>query len=213
MRSKALFSMLVIAPMVGACASYEPSSAIIPEQSEFHMIGADNVLAGALPYIDAKQQEAMFDADFNASDVLAINVFVENRRAEAILVRPSDATLKLPDGRNLVPSSAAKIANKVGEDGSVIGATIAFGIIGLIASQNAEEKARAARIDDYDSKSLQVTELRQGDTANGFLFFLLPQSSPGFDTAELSVRFIDPASAQNWIVEIPLEGLRIEPTS
>lgn len=213
MRSKVLFPMLVIAPMVGACASYEPSSAIIPEQSEFQMIGADNVLAGALPYTDTEQQAAMFDADLNASDVLAINVFVENRRAEAILVRPSDAILKLPDGRNLVPSSVAKIANKVGEDGSVIGATIAFGFIGLIASQNAKEKARAARIDDYESKSLHTTELRSGDSANGFLFFLLPQSSPGFDTAELSIRFIDPAGAQNWIVQIPLEGLPIKPAS
>lgn len=213
MRSITLFPMLVIASMVGACASYEPSSATIPEQSEFRMIGADGVLAGALPYLDTEQQAAMFDADFNASDVLAINVSVENRRAEAVLVRPSDVTLKLPDGRNLVPSSVTNVANKVGEDGSVVGATIAFGIIGLIVSQNKEEKARAARIDDYDSKSLHVTELRPGDSANGFLFFLLPQSSPDFDTAELSVRFIDPASAQNWIVEIPLEGLRIEPTS
>ena len=213
MRSKALFSMLVIAPVIGACASYEPTAAVIPPPSDFQMIEVDRVLAGALPYMDTQQQEAMFDADFNASFILAINVAVENRREEAILVRPTDATLNLPDGRNLVPSSALKVANKVGEDGSVVGAAIAFGIIGLIASQNAEEKARAARVDDYESKSLHTTELRQGDTATGFMFFLLPKSSPGFDAAELSVRFIDPTSAQNWIVQVPLDGLKIEPTS
>jgi hypothetical protein len=82
-----------------------------------------------------------------------------------------------------------------------------------IASQNAEEKAKAARIDDYESKSLHTTELRQGESATGFVFFLLPKSSPDIDTAELSVRFIDPAGAQNWIVQIPLDGLKTEPAS
>lgn len=213
MRSEVLFSMLVIAPMVGACASYEPTVIVTPTKSEFQMIEVDGVLAGANPYLDTEQQKAMFDADFNASSVLAIDVSVENRREQAILVRPSDAILKLPDGRSLVPSSVTKVANKVGEDGNVIGAAIAFGFIGLIVSQNAVEEAREARISDYDSKALHPTELSPGTAVNGFLFFVLPQSSPGFDSAELSVRFIDPESAQNWIVQIPLEGLHIQPAS
>lgn len=213
MRSKALFSMLVIASMVGACASFEPSSAAIPEKSDFRLIETDGILAGAVPYRDAEQQKALFDADLNAADVLAIALVVENQRGEAVLFRPTDAFLKLPGGRRIAPSSVRKVVNKVGEDGDVMGAWFTFGYMGLLAAQGAEDNARAARIDDYESKSLHTTELKPGGSANGFLFFLPPKSSPGFDSAELSVRFIDPASAQDWTVLIPLEGLKFVPAS
>ncbi|HSF96904.1 MAG TPA: hypothetical protein VLA52_17900 [Thermohalobaculum sp.] len=211
MLSWKVFATLAVAVITSACASYEPSSAVVPSKSEFTLVGGDGVFVGANPYADPKEQEAMFDADLDKSDVIALQVFIENRRESAVLVRPSDAALTLPDGRALAPSGATKVATKVGEEGSVIGAGIAFGIIGVLAASSAEDKARTARIDDYESKALASSELRRGDTATGVVFFLPPKSWPAFDVAELSLRSIDPQTGQSWVIPVPLTGLSYEP--
>ena len=213
MRLRTTWLFSVMALLAAGCASYEPSSATVPQKSEFELVEKDGVLAGANAYSSGSEQEAMFDADLDKADVIAVHAFVENRRAEPMLVRPTDATLTLEDGRAISPSSATKTATKVGEEGSVVGATLAFGVIGALAASSAEDKARTARIDDYDSKSLQTTELAPGGTANGVLFFLPPKSWPAFDTAVLSVRFIAPQTGQAWDVPVPLTGLSFEPES
>ena len=211
MRLKTLCMMPLIAVLAQGCASYEPSSAAVRQKSEFTFVENEGVFAGADPYVDPAEQEDLFDADLDKADVIAVHVFVENGLAEPVLVRPSDMKLTLTDGRAIAPSSASKTATKVGEEGSVVGATIAFGIIGLLAASSAEDEARTARTDDYESRLFQTATLRAGETADGIVFFLPPKSWPAFGSAELSVRFIVPESGRSRVVAVPLEGLSFEP--
>ena len=199
------------ASLAGACASYEPSSAPVEPKTAFSLIEAEAFAAGANPYATPEEYEPIFDADLDKSDVIALHVMVENRRPSAVLVRPTDMSLILADGRAISPSSSLKVANKVGEDGSVIGAAIAFGIIGAIVASNSEEKARAARIDDYESKSLDTADLNPSDSADGVVFFIPPKSWPAFDAAELSVRAIDTVEGTSTAVSVPLTGLNYVP--
>jgi hypothetical protein len=202
---------VVAASLVGACASYEPTSAPVEPKTAFSLVEAEGFAAGADPYAKPEEYEPMFDADFDKSDVIALHVIVENRRPSAVLVRPSDISLILADGRAISPSSSLKVANKVGEDGSVIGSAIAFGLIGAIVASNAEEKARAARIDDYNSKSLDTVDLNPGDSADGVVFFIPPKSWPAFEEAELSVRAIDKVEGTSAVVSVPLTGVNYVP--
>jgi hypothetical protein len=202
---------VIAVSLVGACASYEPTSAPVAPKTAFSLVEAEGVAAGAFPYAKPEEYEPMFDADLDKSDVIAVHVMVENRRPSAVLVRPSDMSLVLADGRVISPSNSLKVANKVGEDGSVIGSAIAFGLIGLIVASNAEEKARAARIDDYVSKSLDTADLRPGDSADGVVFFIPPKSWPAFDEAELSVSAIDKVEGTSDVVSVQLTGLNYVP--
>jgi len=211
MRVKALCMIPLVAMLAEGCASYEPSSAAVRQKSEFTLVENEGVFAGADPYVASAEQADLFDADLDKADVIAVHVFVENGLDQPVLVRPSDMKLELPDGRAIAPSSASKTANKVGEKGSVVGATIAFGIIGALAASSAEDKARTARIDDYESKVLQPARLGAGQTEDGVVFFLPPKSWPAFDKAELSVRFIEADTGQSRVVPIPLRGLSFEP--
>lgn len=211
MTARKLLPVLLAASVAGACASYEPSSAPVAEKTAFDLVEAEGMAAGADPYAEKKEYEAMFDADLDKSDVIALHVFLENRRSTPVLVRPSDMALTLPDGRSISPSSALKVANKVGEDGSVIGAAIAFGLIGALVASSAEDKARAARIDDYESKSLDTSDLAPGATTDGVVFFIPPKSWPAFDAAELNVRAIDQTNSASVSVLVPLSGLNYEP--
>jgi hypothetical protein len=110
-----------------------------------------NGLAAAVyPYVEVEQQQKVLNADLNEADVIALQVIVENRTARMMLVRPLDLVLTLPDQRTLGPTSVASVANMVEETGSVAGPAIAFGIIGYMVASNAEEKAKQARVADYE---------------------------------------------------------------
>lgn len=211
MTRPALSILCASALALGACASYEPSSPPVPQKAEYALYQSEGLSAGALPYVDHDLQAATFDADLDAADILAIEVFVENGRTQSVLVRPSDAMLTLPNGRAIAPSGVSSAVAKIDEEGSVIGATIAFGIVGAMVAQSAEDDAKAARRADYEQKSLPQVELAPGVSKHGFLWFLPPRGTPAFNTADLSIRFIDPATGSDWRVTIPLKGLSFEP--
>ena len=88
-------------------------------------------------------------------------------------------------------SGVTTVVNKVGESGSVVGAAIAFGIIGMLAASSAEEKARTARMADYKDKAFKEALLGPNESAHGFVFFIPPRGTESFDKAKLRVRFVD----------------------
>lgn len=190
---------------LGACASYTPSSAPIAEPSVWTVKGDYAVAVD--PFVETDRQLATFDADLNEADVIAIQVVADNRSRQRVLVRRSDMALAVPVGGKFAPSGITSVVNKVGESGSVVGATIAFGIIGAIAASSAEDDARTARTADYKEKAFKDATLEPGDSARGFVFFIPPRGTEPFDDAKLHVRFIDFDTATSEIVEVPLSGL------
>ena len=196
--------------LMTACASYEPSTTAAPEPSPSQWITQGEFAAAAEPYVDAERQKAVFDADFDEADVIAIQVVIENRGQTPKLVRPSDIVLELPDGQKLPPASVATTVIQVGESGSVIGSALAFGVIGAVVAADAENEARAARTLDYQSKALQVSALNKNERAHGFVFFIPPRGTEPFDEGTLTVRFADTADSTSEVVELPLRGLSYE---
>lgn len=198
--------------LVAACASYTPSSAPIPDRTSLAWSESDGLAVSADPFVEAERQTATFDADLNEADVIAIQVSVENRTERNMLVRPSDMQLMLPRNRVIAPSGITTTVNKIGENGSVVGATIAFGLIGALAASNAEENARTARTANYREKAFDEAILAKGEWSHGFVFFIPPQGTEPFDEAKLRVRFVDFDSAKSEMVEVGLVGLGYEET-
>ena len=207
-----LIAISFLGLLLTACASYTPSSAPVPEPTLTEWAVQGTLAVAVDPYADAERQKAFFDTDLNDADVIAIQVVAENRGSKAMLVRPSDIILELPDGKKFSPSGVTTVVNKVGESGSVVGAAIAFGIIGMIAASSAEEKARTARTADYKGKAFKEITLGPNESAHGFVFFIPPRGTESFDEAKLQVRFVDFDAATSEIVEAPLTGLKYEET-
>ena len=207
-----LIAISFLGLLLAACASYTPSSAPVPEPMPTAWTVQGTLAVAADPYADAERQKAFFDADLDEADVIAIEIVTENRGPNVMLVRPSDIILELPDGKKFSPSGVTTVVNKVGESGSVVGAAIAFGIIGMLAAPSAEEKARTARTADYKDKAFKETTLGQMDSAHGFVFFIPPRGTEPFDEAKLWVRFIDFDTATSEMVVTPLTGLKFEET-
>ena len=148
-----LLLMAVLA--LSACASYEPSSAPVAKPAELKFSSANGTRAGAQPYTDKELQAATFDADLDESDVIAIQVMVENKRQAPVIVRSSDTRLEMPNGQTIAPSGVSRTVGRIDEDGSVVGAGIAFGIIGVMVASGEENEAKEARRIDYEARSLK----------------------------------------------------------
>lgn len=203
--------LVAAAALLMACASYEPTETTGSPEPEVTLHGGGVYAAGAVPIASTEQQQRYFDADFGKSGIVALHVEVVNRGERPVLVRATDVRLIPPDGRKIAPSSASHVATKVGEDGSVIGAALAFGIIGAMVAQDAEDEAQAARRADYDRKSLSSDDVLPGGAKQGMVYFVLPAGTPGFDSAELQVRFIDRTTGASELVTVPVSGIGFKP--
>jgi len=209
-RSLALLLSSLI-PLTG-CASYTPSSAPIPKGADMLAWHAEGGLAvGADPYVDLGEQEAVFDVNLMAGGVLAINILVQNDSDRQLLVRRTDILLVLPDGTQLRPAGASLAASKMESGaGGVIGAALAFGILGLLVAQSARDKADTARHTDYMSKEFKDATLGKGESAYGFVYFIPPLGTPSFNEGTLKVRWVDTKEGTSTTIRLALSGLRFE---
>ncbi|MDH3596540.1 MAG: hypothetical protein OEU09_06955 [Rhodospirillales bacterium] len=210
MRSNPLYLTLVVSLVLLAsgCASYTPSSAPVPDASAIQLKQANRgVEAGADVYVEEERQKAIFDANLDEAGVIAIQVLAKNKTKRRMLVRPTDMVLTLQNGRAISTAGVNSVVNKVGEDGSVVGAALAFGIIGMLAASSAEEEARTARTEDYKHKAFKEVTLAPGQSGHGFVFFIPPPGTPDFNHATLRVRFVDSDTAKSRSVQLALRDL------
>lgn len=198
--------------LLAGCASYTPSAAPAVQPETLTSIESGGTAVAAQPFVDKQQQKAVFDADFDKADVLAIRVSVRNTTGRKLLVRRSDMTLTLPDGGIVAATTAESVAAKVGEGRAVLAVGAAFGLIGALAATSARDQARKARTADYSAKAFRDTDLEQDTTVEGFVFFLPPNGTPAFDQSMLGVSFVDVELAKRSTIEVPLAGLSFEPS-
>lgn len=205
--SRSIGLLLLTAILAAGCASYEAAPAPLAKIDAMpSRVSENGLVAGADPYLQSERQRAVFKADFHKAGVLAIQVVARNDSATAKIVRRPDMMLTLPDGTRISPASADAVATKVGEEGSVIGAYIAFGVIGALAASSAEEQARTKRAADYNAKQFGDMRLRPGDSAQGFVYFMPPKGM-GFAKASLAVRFVDEGTASDSYITLPLKNV------
>jgi hypothetical protein len=203
--SRAWFVLAVVG--LTACASYKGGA--LPVPSVGTMLGwrvDGDVGIGADPYAQAERQKLVFDANLAKDGILAVHVLVQNQAGRGLTVRASEMSLTLPDGRHIAAAPSELVAMKVGEEESVLGWTLGFGLIGYLASSRAEEQARTARIDNYRDKQFPEVTLTPQQTAHGMVFFIPPPATPAFDQAVLVVRLLD-AEQQSTLARVPLSGL------
>lgn len=208
--SLAIFLMCL---SLASCASYQPTSAPIPKPASMqYKTASGGFKAGADVWADAEQQQAVFDANLQESNVIAVLVLAVNNTQRSVLVRPGDMILTLPNRQSFAPAEVDSVVAKVGEGGSVVGATLAFGLIGALMASSAQEESRSARTEDYDRKAFQLTKLDQGESAHGFVFFMPPKGSGDFDQAELSVKFDGANDKVSNRLRLTLRGLGYKET-
>ena len=206
---KAIALTLVLTILTVSCASYTAQSVTksTVQSAPFSREEADFVV-GVTPYVDAEQSKKAFDGDLKGAGILALQVVVFNNKPKRLLaVKKSDFALRLPGGKEHTPVPAATAAGRFESVAGVVGATIAFGLIGLLIATSQREKADSARRADFATKEFQDTTLAPQESAHGFVFFLIPDDVPELKDAELSVRAIDAAEGTTIRVTVPLGDL------
>lgn len=195
--------------LVSACASYEPTSApvpaALPASAEAESEGG--VAITAKVYRNPSGKEQAFDTDFDEAGIIAVQVSVRNGAMRPVRVRRSDMTLRLGSGREISTISGSSAAMRVEEEGSVIGAALAFGLVGALIASSAEDSAKQARVADYGGKEFQDAHLLPGAVATGFVFFAPAEGTPPFRTANLVVRLNDDATSATYSASVPLNGI------
>jgi len=200
---------VVVLLATSACASYESTSPPAPVVSQMQISQVEEeVRVEADPYSDSVEQETYFDADFNAAGVVAIQVRISNNSTKSYLVRSHDMALEVTEDIVFNPVSSNSVVHTVGEEGSVVGAAIAFGLIGLIAASSAEEEARTARTTDYRNKVFKDTTLDEGESRHGFVFFIPSKGTDPFDKATLKIRLIDHDGPDHVTTRLALTDVR-----
>jgi hypothetical protein len=204
-RAGILWLVLVVA--IAGCASYRPTAAPVPQPGAMpHRQEVANAAVSADPYTQPERVKATFGGDLIASGVLPIQVNVENLGPKRLLVRPSDAVLELSDGRQIAPAGAFAAASRMERSGRVVAATVGFGLLGYLAASGAEDKARAARQEDFRRKEFPEKRLEKGESAHGFLYFLTPPGTTNLSSAALLMRLVDVEGGTSSVVKVPLTG-------
>jgi hypothetical protein len=206
---KAIALVLVLTILTTSCASYTAQSVTKPavESAPFSRT-EDDFTVGVTPFVDPEQSKKAFDADLKGAGILALQVIAHNNKAKRVLaVRKSDIALRLPDNKEFTPAPASAVAARFESVAGVVGATIAFGLIGLLIASGQREKADSARRADFTTKEFQDATLAPQESAHGFLFFLIPDDVRELKDVELSVRGLDAAEGAVIRVSVPLGNL------
>lgn len=205
---RAVILLLSLAVVSLGCASYTSTSAPIPKAGSMPASQTEGSLeVGADPYTQLDRQRTVFGKDLNEAGILPIQVFVLNKGKDRLLIRPSDMALAFPDGTQISPAGASATSAKMESIAGVIGAGIAFGIIGVLVASNAEDKARAARLEDYRRKEFQEAKLGKDDSAHGFIYFIPAQGTQALSSADLLVRIVKAEEGTSFVTRVPLSGL------
>jgi hypothetical protein len=201
---------LILAYFTVSCASYTAKSLATPAiESSAASREEQGLRVGVNPYVEAEKTKQIFDADLKQALVLALEVLVSNNGPRRLTVRKSDFILRLPAGREVAPARAEEVAARLESFGGVVGWTIAFGLVGLLASSMAKNNADTARRADFGGKEFHDATVFSGEAAHGFLFFLIPDDVRDLKNASLVVKGTDDVNAARISVEIPLGDLGV----
>jgi len=195
MRHVILASWLAVLVLGAGCLRYISTPAHIPIAGKMPAYRDDGVVAfGADPYVEKSRQKEVFDANLDEAGALAVQILLKNQGEHSLAVRCSEFGLQIPN-RDEVPSVGSdRFAAKVEDPLPIFGGGFAA------------EQARSDRRADYRGKVFKDIELRKGDTAHGFVYFIFPGGTPTFTQATLTVRCVDMEEDTTIRVELHLSG-------
>lgn len=185
----------------------------LPDSGAMPFKGANfTVEIRADPYSQVERQERYLEADLKAAGVLPVHVIIRNLGEDKLKVSPRMFTLDLPTGPTVRagyvgdvmvrPWRGEKISNLRSQRlaaGIVSGLFLGIGILpGLVEDYHKREEA-------YRAAVLSEKVLDKGETAKGFLFFVIPRGVPLFSSATLRAKIPGARSASPREISLPME--------
>ncbi|MGQ0549929.1 MAG: hypothetical protein ACT4PY_09730 [Armatimonadota bacterium] len=200
--------LVVLAQLTVSCASYTSQLATLPRIASAAAAAEDQGLSvGVNPYLDPEKSARVFGADLKQAGILPLQVIVQNRSAQRLVVRKADFVLRRAEGQEYSPAPASAVAERLESYAGVVGWTIAFGLMGYLLSSSQQREANAARQADFRSKEFQDTPLAPQESAHGFLFYVIPDDVKDMEQATLIAKALDAADGTGMSVMLPLPGM------
>jgi hypothetical protein len=202
-----LFSLIIF--QFSGCATTAPTASVAPittvEALPAHKTQAE-LTVGADPYY-SRRQKSTFGQDMSQAGILPILVYLQNNSAQPITVQPNYISLEFLDGQEVKPIAPLTASEKWGlKAGRYVAAGAFYGVTGVIATKAAHEKAKANIREEYQKKGLREVTLSKGESAQGFVYFYVPQGIQQATGANLIVPYL-PAKGRGGEVRVPLGGM------
>jgi hypothetical protein len=203
-----IYLLLIIISIFPGCATTTPTSTVAPitqiEALPAYQTQAE-LTAGADPYY-SKRQKTVFGLDMSQAGILPILVYLQNKGTQSLTVRPENMSLELHDGQEVKTIDPDTAAGKLElKAGSYVAAGAFYGLIGVLATQKAHEDAKAKLQEEYQNKKLREVTLTKGESAQGFVYFYMPQGIQHATGAQLIVPFTSDRG-RGGMVRLPLGG-------
>jgi hypothetical protein len=192
--------------LLAGCASREAREVIPPEISGMPFsVREGDVSLGADPYVQSERQEQVFAADLSEQAVLPVQVVMANSADSQLQVDPALFKLALPGRETTAPRPGVEVAmmfppeagvahyattgvavlgGLAGPIGAIAGRVA--GLLGALMLNQMDGDTAQSRQDDYLRREFRAGRIGRGETARGFLYFVLPRGTPPFDEAMLS---------------------------
>ncbi len=229
----ALYGFMLLLGLAGCAASIEYTPRPVPDPIEDEMparVSERGVAIGADPYSQPDRQEAFFGLRLGQKGILPIQLLIRNDRDVAILVRPYEMAILLPDGRAVAPVGAEQTVGRalgapvqfssVGRSavysapaagasagplayGAAGGLTVLAGIV-LLREINTQRELYRQLFFDYRAKELHEITLKKGEFRHGFVYFIFPPDMTFPSDITLAIRVIDTENATAFVVKVPL---------
>lgn len=200
-----LFALLVI-----SCAAYTPQQAtLLRIQSAAFSAEQEGFAIGVSPHLEAARNKDVFQADLRQAGILPLQIVMRNSGAQNLDVRKDDFILELADGHSVSPASAELVASRLESKVGVAGWTIAFGLLGYLASSAQQGEADTARRADLRQKEVQDHVLRSEESSAGFIFFLVPSDVTEITSATLFAKATVQTSGREIRTRVILKELGI----
>lgn len=218
-------SLIAALWVLAGCSTYNAKDAPHPLVMPYrHQLGPLSL--GADAYTQPSRQEEVFGDDLTKIAVLPVHVVVSNAAARPVAIAAENFELALPSQQSATPRPSFEISGLLAPEVGVADyATVGVGMlgglggaIGAVAGRMlsylgatalgwSRDKTLHARGEDYDRKSFKPVKLAKGQSAEGFLFFVVPPGTPPFNDALLRLN-AQPSENENLTLTVTLTGLR-----
>jgi hypothetical protein len=177
---------------------------------------------GADPYY-SNRQRSMFGQDMSQTGLLPVMVYLQNKGEQPLKVVPSTIFLEIQDGAGIqatpLPTdlsgarpptppppdtTGAKVARVAAVTGLIALELVSRGLVSGVS--NCIERDRQAKPHlqkEYQNKELREVTLAKGESAQGFVYFYVPQGIQQTTSAHLIVPYL-PIQGRSGEVRVPL---------
>ena len=202
-----LWEMAAVTEVREGAFDYTPKTVPIPAMESAVVSREDQgLLVGVTPYVEAEKTRQIFDADLKKARILALQVLVRNNGQRRMTLRTDDFILHLPAGKAYMRAAAVDAASRLDRSAGW-GRRILLGNPNYQVIRRATERANSDRQADFGMKEFHDVPLHSGETAHGFLFYLIPDDVRELRNASLVVKATDDVPAASISVELPLGDL------